>query len=61
MEGRCGEEGEGDGRGEVGRGKTLEESGDQGGVETEEKLVGVEPVKLMVMLVSTPHPTPGPH
>ena len=50
MQGGGGEEGEGDGRGEVGGGEALEESGDEGGVETEEELVGVQPVKLIVIV-----------
>ena len=50
MEGRCGEEGEGDCWGEVGIGEILEQGGDQGGVQTEEQLAGVQPVVLHSML-----------
>ena len=54
MQGGGGEKGEGDGRREVGGGEALEESGDEGGVETEEQLVGVQPVKLIVIVIIDP-------
>ena len=54
MEGGGGEEGGGDGRREVGGGEALEETGDEGGVETEEELVGVQPVKLIVIVIIDP-------
>ena len=50
MQGGGGEEGEGDGGGEVGGGEAFEKAGDEGGVETEEELVGVQPVKLIVIV-----------
>ena len=49
MEGRCGEEGERDGWGEGGRGEILEQGGDQGGMQAEEQLTGVQPVALHLM------------
>ena len=50
VQGGGGEEGEGDGGGEVGGGEAFEKAGDEGGVETEEELVGVQPVKLIVIV-----------